>query len=137
MTRILVLQEMEQNIINLKEALGAKYELVFARHELKALELAQHEQFDLIICAVYLEQSDVFDFTRAVKSHPNSRDIPLVFYCSAISTFARSVRNGLKIAADSMGVDLFVTMEVFDGPELERQIEECLIKKQYDLAANQ
>ena len=52
MTRILVLQEMEQNIVNLKKALGAKYELVSVRHELKALELSQGEHFDLIICAV-------------------------------------------------------------------------------------
>jgi len=51
----------------------------------------------------------------AVKHQPSLQHIPLVFYCSANSTFARSVRGGLKIAAESVGVDLYITMEKFDG----------------------
>ncbi len=65
MSRILVLQEMEQNIINIKEALLPRgHELVCVTHELKALELLEREPFDIIICAVYLQESDVFDFCQ-------------------------------------------------------------------------
>lgn len=131
MARILVLQEMEQNISNLKEALLPRgHELVFVRHELKALQRLQHEHFDLIVCAVYLQESDVFDFTKALKHHPTLKNIPLVFYCSAVSSFARSVRGGLKIAAETMGVDLYLTMEKFDPELMARQIETCLKNKQ-------
>ncbi|HEY9755206.1 MAG TPA: hypothetical protein V6C97_08595 [Oculatellaceae cyanobacterium] len=131
MARILILQEMEQNIINLKAALLPRgHELIFVRHELKALERLQHEQFDLIICAVYLQESDVFDFTKAVKHHPTLKHIPLVFYCSAVSSFARSVRGGLKIAAETIGVDLYLTMEKFDPEMMATQIETCLKNKQ-------
>ncbi len=133
MARILILQEMEQNIINIQEALlPHNHQLTFVRHELKALELLVHDHFDLIICAVYLEESDVFDFTKAVKNHPTLKHIPFVFYCSAISTFARSVRGGLKIAAESLGVDLYVTMEKFDAVLLGQQINGCLRKAQFE-----
>lgn len=127
MARILVLQEMEQNIINIKKALLPRgHELIIVRRELEALQKLQTEKIDLIISAVYLENSDVFDFLKAVKHSQSSKRIPFVMYCSAISSFARSVRGGLQIAAESLGVDLYVTMEQFDAKKLADQIEGCL-----------
>ncbi len=134
MARILVLQEMEQNIINIREAMSERgHDLVFVRDQVKALELLQQQPFDLIISAVYLEQSDVFDFARAVRRQPDLHHLlPFVFYCCAISTFARSVRGGLRIAAASTGVDLYVAMEKFNPRLFAQQIEECLRKKQLE-----
>ncbi|MDR3614210.1 MAG: hypothetical protein P4L53_11660 [Candidatus Obscuribacterales bacterium] len=130
MARILILQEMEQNIDNLKEALEPHgHKLFIKQRELAALDTLKHEPIDLIIAAVYLRESDVFDFLKAVKAQDSTHEIPFVFYCSAISTFAKSVRGGLKIAAKAMGADLYVTMEEFDAVELCRQIEECLFNK--------
>lgn len=130
MARILILQEMEKNIDNLKEALEPHGHTLFIKHrELEALETLKYEEVDLIIAAVYLRESDVFDFLKAVKAQEGTRNIPFVFYCSAVSTFAKSVRGGLKIAARAMGADLYVTMEEFDADELCRQIEECLFNK--------
>lgn len=63
MARILVLQEMEQNIVNIKKALVPRgHELIIVHRELEALQKLQTEKIDLIIAAVYLENSDVFDF---------------------------------------------------------------------------
>jgi PleD family two-component response regulator len=127
MAKILILQEMEQNIVNLKQALVPRgHKLLVAKRELQALELLKHENVDLIVSAVYLEQSDVFDFLKAVKHNSHLANVPVVFYCSAISTFARSVRNGLKIAAEACGVDLYITMETFNPEILAEQIEDCL-----------
>lgn len=127
MARILILQEMEQNIVNLKEALSPRgHELVVVNRELQALQTLQTQRIDMIISAVYLENSDVFDFLKAVKHHEAWSQIPFVLYCSAISSFARSVRGGLKIAAESLGADLYVTMEKFDPILLAQQIEGCL-----------
>lgn len=129
MARILVLQEMEKNISNLQEALEPHgHELFVMNRELQALNTLKHEQIDLIIAAVYLQESDVFDFLKAVKAQEKYKHIPFVFYCSAVSTFARSVRGGLKIAAEHLGVDLYVTMEEFDADLLCEQIEDCLSK---------
>ena len=129
MARMLILQEMEQNIINLEEALIPRgHELIIVDRELQALQRLHSTKIDLIISAVYLESSDVFDFLKAVKNNREWNEIPFVLYCSAISTFARSVRGGLKIAAESLGADLYITMEKFDPALLAKQVEECLIE---------
>ena len=48
----------------------------------------------LVLQEMEQNASDVFDFARAVKRHPELRDIPLVFYYCAVSTFARPSSGG-------------------------------------------
>jgi hypothetical protein len=49
-----------------------------------------------------------------------------VFYCSLSSQFARSVRDGLQIAARALGADKYITMEVFDVQRLRTEFTEYL-----------
>jgi CheY-like chemotaxis protein len=91
-----------------------------------ALQLLQGDDIGLIICAVYLENGDVYQFLAEVKSNLKLQHIPFVFYCYKTSKFAQSIRTGLQVAAEYLGADLYITMERFDGELLAAQIERCL-----------
>jgi len=127
MGRILVLQEMHENVVYLRESLEpAGHELVIVNTIHSALTQLCQEEFDMIICAVFLENESVFDFLKSCKQDINYRKIPFVFYCCKTSEFARSVRDGLQIAARTLGAERYVIMEAFDALVLKTQIEECL-----------
>lgn len=123
---ILLLQEKPQNIINVKQALPeCQFDCVSSIEE--AIELVRQKDYDLIISAVHLEHDgSVFDFLKGVKGDPNTSTIPFVFYCSQTSTFARSVRDGLQIAAKALGAEKYITMEKFEVHELRYELLEYL-----------
>jgi PleD family two-component response regulator len=127
MGRILVLQEMRENVENLRESLEPSgHELVVVNTINAAMHQLKEEQFDMIICAVFLENESVFDFLKICKHDLMYRSIPFVFYCCKTSQFARSVRDGLQIAARTLGAERYVIMESFDAYSLKSQVEECL-----------
>lgn len=114
LARVLVLQEKEENVFNILESLP-DCEIVPVDTVDKALIALKRDDFDLIISAVHLEHDgSVFDFLKSVKGSPETRRIPFVFYCARTSTFARSVRHGLQIAARSLGAEKYITMERFE-----------------------
>ena len=78
----------------------------------------------------------MFEFVRKVK-RSDAKKVPIVFYCYKTSTFARSVRSALKIAARSTGVDFYITMESFIASEFAEQFEQCLFPATDRLAALQ
>lgn len=128
MANVLVLQELTQNVEHIKTALEPRgHRLTFVNEPEMAMRVLNGaDKIDAIICAVYLEESDVFEFVRKVKRSQIAKNVPVVFYCYKTSSFARSVRSALKIAAKSTGVDLYITMESFVAAEFAEQFEQFL-----------
>lgn len=127
MGRILVLQELQENVVNLRQSLEPSgHELVVVSTINAAMHQLKEDQFDMIICAVFLENESVFDFLKNCKNDLVYRTIPFVFYCYKTSKFARSVRDGLQIAARTLGAERYVIMESFNAHVLRSQVEECL-----------
>jgi hypothetical protein len=76
---------------------------------------------------VHLEHDgSVFDLLKVAKGNPSTSHIPFVFYCARSTKFARSVRDGLQIAARALGADKYITMEIYDVEELRREFVEFL-----------
>jgi CheY-like chemotaxis protein len=112
--KVLVLQEKAENVFNIREALP-DCEIQLFDHVSQAIQAINREDFDLIVSAVHLEHDgSVFDFLKTVKTNIRFHHIPFVFYCSKSSTFARSVRHGLQIAAHALGAEKYITMEHYD-----------------------
>lgn len=123
--RVLVLQEKVENIANIRTSLP-DCELVFVKTIEEAMPLLGKD-LHLIISAVHLEHDgSVFDLLKLAKGNPSTSHIPFVFYCSQSSMFARSVRDGLQIAARALGADKYITMELFDVEELRGEFIEFL-----------
>lgn len=123
---ILILQEKDENVANIRSSLP---ECAFVRVRTieEAIPLLEHRYFDLIISAVHLEHDgSVFDFLKYAKSNPKSSSVPFVFYCCQSSTFARSVRDGLQIAARVLGADKYITMEHYDRDKLRAEFKDYL-----------
>ena len=130
MARVLVLQEKVDNIHNIEAALP-DCEIVHTVMIEQAIPklLNPKEQFDLIISAVHLENDgSVFDLLKVAKGNPATSKVPFIFYCSRSSKFARSVRDGLQIAARALGADKYITMEIFDVYKLREEFVEFVPK---------
>lgn len=123
MLKVLVLQEKSENVFNIRDSLP-ECDIHLFDHVNQALQsIAIEDNYDLIISAVHMEHDgSVFDFLKAVKSHSRFQHIPFVFYCSRSSTFARSVRHGLQIAAQALGADHYITMERYDKDTLRQEL---------------
>lgn len=125
--KILLLQEKSENVANVQESLP-DCTVYTCDHVETALKMMAEQEFNLVISAVHLEyDGSVFDFLKSVKTNPNWRHIPFVFYCSKSSMFARSVRHGLQIAAQALGAEKYITMETFDRDRLRAEILEVLL----------
>jgi CheY-like chemotaxis protein len=125
MARVLVLQEKSDNIANIQASLP-DCQLLHVRTVDEATELI-FRGVDMIISAVHLEHDgSVFDLLKLAKADERTKDIPFVFYCSQSSAFARSVRDGLQIAARALGADKYITMEEYDAKELRDEFIEYL-----------
>lgn len=125
--RILVLQEMEENINNLQLSLEPYgYDLTIVDKISQAMSVLARNEMDVIVSAVFLRNESVFDFLRLCKADSRTAEKPFIFYCSKHSAFARSVRDGLQIAARAMGADKYITMEDFNGAALRDEIEDTI-----------
>lgn len=124
--RVLVLQEKPENIRNIQAALP-DCELAVVNTVDKAYRCLSNGAYHMIISAVHLEyDGSVFDFLKLAKGHPATKHLPFIFYCSQSSIFARSVRDGLQIAARALGAEKYITMELFDVDELRQEFLEYL-----------
>lgn len=129
LARVLVLQEKDENVANILTVLP-DCEIVTVQTVDRALGLLERQEFQLIISAVHLEyDGSVFDFLKEAKRNPITKRIPFVFYCARTSTFARSVRHGLQIAARTLGADKYITMESFDPERLRAEFLQLLFAR--------
>lgn len=82
--RILIVDDQYINRYLLEKLLsGSGYTVISAEDGLQALEIVNHEQIDLIISDILLPRMDGFQFCKEIKSNPDLKNIPFVFYTAA------------------------------------------------------
>lgn len=55
------------------------YEVKEAADGEEAIEQLEREYFDLLICDIMMPKKDGWEVLRDVRSHPKTRDIPVIF----------------------------------------------------------
>lgn len=113
--RILVIEDSEINFFVLKSMLDQEsFDVTWASNAKVALEILGHEQIDLILMDVVMNEMDGFELTQQLKSTAH-RDIPILFVTSLNSP--EDIVKGF----DSGGSD-YVT-KPFNRGELLRRIK--------------
>jgi two-component system, sensor histidine kinase and response regulator len=79
MSKILIVDDMRTNINILKSVLGSGHEIYTASTGSEALWSAEVEQPDLILLDVDMPDMDGYEVCEMLKSHPGTRDIPVIF----------------------------------------------------------
>jgi CheY-like chemotaxis protein len=130
MARILVVQDVPANIVDLKMSLEPRgHELFVAESIESAKTLLRASLFDMVICGVHLENGTVFDLLKYVKENPDRRMMPFIFFCCSPKEIARYVSDTVRSTAFLLGADKYITQETFDAPGLCREIESMLSER--------
>ena len=88
----------EPHIIDIASGvLSADYDLLFALNGDRAIELATGQNPDLILLDVTMPGRDGFDVCRALKQHPDTASIPVIFVTGRIDP--EDETRGLEIGA--------------------------------------
>ena len=108
MTKILYIEDNEDNIYMLSQRLGRKgYEVIVARDGSQGVAMARSETPALILMDLSLPELDGWEATRQLKSSPETQAIPVI----ALSAHAMAGDRDRALAAacdeyDSKPVDL-------------------------------
>lgn len=133
MARILILEEAPGPLRALRKSLEGRHELEFAADPLSALSIVKHKKIDLIIARMHLEQSNVFEFIRAIKEDNRYKEIPLLCFCGKRSEMAKIMDETLAHATQVFGADKYISLDHFciedncDFESLRREIEAVLV----------
>lgn len=128
MAQILILEQHKRQFQFVKQCVEAKgHKLFWSAKPDEALQSLEKFAFDLIICAVNLDDGDVFEFLRAVKENKATAAIPFVF-CSAdqdrTQRFATSV---IKAGGQALGARKYILPSSYDASaELWNELQDCL-----------
>ncbi|UCH74420.1 MAG: diguanylate cyclase [Rhodospirillales bacterium] len=77
--RILIVDDIPDNIKSLNAILEEDYSISFATYWKKALEVAERTLPDLILLDILMPDMDGYEICRRLKSDPTTRDIPVIF----------------------------------------------------------
>jgi putative two-component system response regulator len=78
--RVLIVDDISQNIKVLGEALRGEYIISFAKDGRRAIELARSDTPpDLILLDIMMPDMDGYEVCSELKNHPDTRDIPIIF----------------------------------------------------------
>ncbi|MEO5349345.1 MAG: hybrid sensor histidine kinase/response regulator [Magnetococcus sp. YQC-3] len=77
--KILIVDDVPDNIKLLVNAMARQYELIVADHGMLALQLAEQEQPDLILLDVMMPDMDGYAVCRALQERESTRAIPVIF----------------------------------------------------------
>src|SRR5690606_1534696 len=101
MTRVLVVDDKEENVYYLRALLGAHgYDVDSARHGADALEKAREQQPDLVISDLLMPVMDGYTLLRNWKSDAALQHVPFVVY-TATYTDPEDEQLALKLGADA------------------------------------
>lgn len=101
MTRVLVVDDKEENVYYLRALLGAHgYDVDSARHGAEALEKAREQQPDLVISDLLMPVMDGYTLLRNWKSDAALQHVPFVVY-TATYTDPEDEQLALKLGADA------------------------------------
>jgi two-component system, OmpR family, alkaline phosphatase synthesis response regulator PhoP len=118
----ILIAEDEPNIIDLlKIILSEKYEIAIAINGKETLELVDKFKPDLILLDIMMPIINGYDICEKIKKDPKKKNI-IIAILSAKGQ-EKEIIKGLQL-----GADIYIT-KPFDPIELEKKIEELLIKK--------
>jgi|GEM_PF-1949041 len=128
-SKVLVVDDVSENIEVLMELLKSDYKVVGARNGEKALEIVRSKQApDIVLLDVNMPGLSGFDVCRTMKEKEGTRDIPVIFI-TAESEVAEQAR-GFDLGA----VD-YITKPIVPAIVKMRVKTQLEIKKQRDLLA--
>ncbi len=103
MTRVLVVDDKEENLYYLEALLGAVgYQVTAARHGAEALVLARQSLPDVVVSDLLMPVMDGYTLLRHWKSDPKLRQVPFIVY-----TATYTEADDEKLAFD-LGADAFI-----------------------------
>ena len=122
---ILIVDDAPENVLILHNILKTEHEVVFARDGASALDIAIRQSPDLILLDAIMPGMDGFECCEALKAHPKTRDIPVIFLTGLDQPDQET--RALRIGA----VD-FVTRPVANEVLLARVKQQLKVKRQSD-----
>src|SRR5881628_1803123 len=111
MSRILIIEDhaqMRENLILMLEMEG--FEVLWAEHGRRGVELARSHAPDLILCDVMMPQLDGHGVLQALRAHPATATIPFIFLTARGEKMDQ--RAGMNLGADDYLVKPVVKAEV-------------------------
>jgi len=125
--RILILDDIE-HVNQLKAACKNAGHSVVPAHTVKDamtfLDTKNHA--DVIICAAYLEDENIFEFLKLLRKNPAHRDTMFMTLALAPGPMGIQLNTTVKVAGRHLGADVFVSMPVFDAVQLIAEIKKLL-----------
>ena len=99
MKRILLIEDNPEVSENTREIMElAGYEVVSAPNGKIGVELAQHENPDLIICDIMMPELDGYGVLHILSKKPETSTIPFIFLTA--KTEKTDIRKGMNLGAD-------------------------------------
>jgi PleD family two-component response regulator len=132
MAIILILQEGPGPLEALRKSLQEAHDLHFVSDLESAMSVLEHEKVNLIISRVHLEQGNVFDFIRHIKTDSRYKHLPLLCFCGKRTELAKTMDRSLAKAVRVFGADGYICLDHFcsgdscDFEGLRREIESVL-----------
>jgi CheY-like chemotaxis protein len=127
--RILILDDIEH--VNLLKAAckNAGHSVVPAhtvREAMQFLDTTNHA--DVIICAAYLEDENIFEFLKRLRANPVHEKSMFMILALEPGPIGVKLNAQVEIAGRQLGADAFISMPVFDAQQLIAEIKKLLPK---------
>jgi CheY-like chemotaxis protein len=127
MANILIVEDVEENIAEIKLCLEPRGHQLFIAHTVNsATTLLKAANFDLLICGVHLRRGVVFDLLKYVKSDPDKRSMPFVFFCCSPGAIAKYISTSMENTAMLLGADKYINHEHFNEQRFLSEINALL-----------
>ncbi len=94
---ILIVDDEPANLAVMREILGDKYQLVYAKNGASALAAAEKYNLSLILLDINLPDMDGYEICKQLKGNPNTHQIPIIFVTAMNSNQDEEI--GLKVGA--------------------------------------
>ncbi|MCX7067438.1 MAG: response regulator [Methylococcales bacterium] len=94
---ILIVDDEPANLAAMREILGDKYQLVYAKNGASTLAAAEKHNLSLILLGINLPDMDGYEVCKQLKGNPNTEQIPIIFVTAMNSNQDEEI--GLKAGA--------------------------------------
>lgn len=108
-------------------ALGTEFDLIIC-HTLEDALAHLDEPIGLIACGVRFSNGRMFDFLRAVKANPNTRQVPFYLMLGEGTKYSRAILTGIRRAAEVLGSNGFTDLSRLENHLGKEQAYERLRK---------
>ena len=99
MEKILIVDDVSKNIQILGNILShKKYQIAYAQNGEQALDICNHQTFDLILLDIMMPGLDGYQVCERLKSNPKTKEIPIIFLTA--KTDMDSIIKGFEIGGN-------------------------------------